>query len=100
MSCQLFGMDGGVIWPSAEFTEVTNGTLSQGSLTNPMAGPRPHHAELADFANCVRGDRPSPVPWTETLRVIAILEAIYQSQESGREVEVKASDFPELAPGP
>jgi predicted dehydrogenase len=96
MSCQLFGLDGGVKWPSAEFTEVTNGAISQGSLTNPMAGPPPHHAELADFAACVRDDLPSPVPWSETIRVIAILEAIYQSQESGREVEVQVSDFPRL----
>jgi len=96
MSCQLFGLDGGVEWPSAEFTEVTNGALSQGNLTNPMAGPPPHHAELADFATCVRDDLPSPIPWSESIRVIAILEAIYQSQESGREVEVKASVFPEL----
>jgi hypothetical protein len=29
------------------------------------------------------------VPWTETISVIGILEAIYASQELGREVPVK-----------
>jgi predicted dehydrogenase len=96
LSCQLFGMEGGVKWPSGEFANVAGGALSQGSLTNPISGPPPHHAELADFADCVRQDRPSPVPWTETIRVIAILEAIYQSQKSGREVAVPASVFPKL----
>lgn len=96
MSCQLFGMDGGVKWPSGEFANVAGGALAQGNVTNPITGPPPHHAELADFAACVLEDRPSPIPWTETIRVIAILEAIYQSQKNGREVAIPASGFPKL----
>jgi len=97
VSCQLFGLEGGVRWPSGDFANVVGGALSQGNLTNPTDGPPPHHAELADFAACVREDLPSPIPWTETIRVIAILEAIYQSQKSGREVAIRASGFPKLA---
>jgi hypothetical protein len=33
--------------------------------------------------------RPSPVPWTETIKVIGILEAVYASQARGREIILK-----------
>ena len=97
MSCQLFGLEGGVKWPSTEFTGVTGGALEQGTLENPGRVVPPHHAELAAFADCVRGDLPSPVPWTESIRVIAILEAIYQSQSRGGEVTVRAGSLPKIA---
>ena len=89
MTAQLFGTKGGVKWPNAEFTTVINGTHAQGSLTNPTAVPHPHWNEIAAFTDCVINDKPSPVPWTETIKVIGILEAVYRSQEKGREVAVK-----------
>ncbi len=96
MSCQLFGLEGGVRWPSGETVEVTGGALAQGHLENPGLDIPPHHAELAAFATCVRDDLPSPVPWTESIRVISILESIYQSQERGREVAVRAGSLPKI----
>ena len=96
MSCQLFGLEGGVKWPSAEFTGVSGGALHQGVLENSGRSIPPHHAEIAAFAQCVREDLPSPVPWTESIRVIAILEAIYQSQARGREVAVLAGAMPKV----
>jgi hypothetical protein len=33
--------------------------------------------------------KPSPVPWTETIKVIAILESVYAAQKKGTEVKVK-----------
>jgi len=89
LSCQLFGTEGGVKWPSGEFATVTGGTFVQGSLTAPHRVERPHAEEIKAFHDCVVNDKPSPVPWTETLRVIAILEAIYESQAKGREIVLK-----------
>jgi predicted dehydrogenase len=96
MSCQLFGMEGGVKWPTGAFNTVTGGVLVDGLLEKAGRVIPPHHAELADFAACVREDRPSPIPWTESIRVIAILEAIYQSQKRGREVAVRAGRLPKI----
>lgn len=88
MSFQLFGMKGGVKWPSAEFATVQNRTFMQGTLTWPVTIERPHTEEIKAFYDSVVNHKPTPVPWTETIRVIAILEAIYRSQTAGREVTV------------
>ena len=89
MSCQVFGMNGGVKWPSAEFATVTGGSFAQGTLTAARNVERPHSEEIKAFYECVVNRKPSPVPWTETIRVIAILESLYAAQKLGREVVVK-----------
>jgi predicted dehydrogenase len=89
MSFQLYGMDGGVKWPSGEFATVKGRSLMQGTLTWPRRVERPHTDEIIAFHDCVVNNKPSPVPWTETIKVIAILEAVYQSGRSGKEVAVK-----------
>jgi predicted dehydrogenase len=86
MSCQLYGMHGGVKWPSGEFAAVQAGVFTQGTLMLPTQVDKPHWEELRAFHDCIVNGTPSPVPWRETLKVIAILEAIYESQEQGREV--------------
>jgi predicted dehydrogenase len=88
LAAQLFGTKGGIKWPAAEFSTVTNGTFAQGTLTHPVQVPHPHWNEIAAFTDCVVNGKPSPVPWTETIRVIGILEGVYQSQLAGREVAV------------
>ena len=50
---------------------------------------KPHIEEIKAFYECVTRDRPSPVPWTETIRVIAVLEAIYRSEVTGKEVSIR-----------
>lgn len=87
---QLYGTKGGIKWPDARFVTVVNGTHAQGGLTHPVAVPHPHWNEIAAFHNCVVHGQPSPVPWTETIKVIGILEAVYASSEAGREVDVPA----------
>jgi predicted dehydrogenase len=86
---QIFGRKGGVKWPSADFATVTNGTFAQGTLTNPVAVPHPHWNEIAAFVDCIVNHKPSPVPWTETIKVIGILEAVYASSTQGREIDLK-----------
>jgi predicted dehydrogenase len=86
MSCQLFGLNGGVKWPAGEFAAVQAGIFTQGTLTLPMQVEKPHYEELRAFRDCIVEGKPSPVPWRETHKVIAILEAIYTSQKEGREI--------------
>jgi predicted dehydrogenase len=89
MSFQLFGTEGGVKWPAGEFASVQGGSFTQGTVTAPCKVERPHTEEIKAFHDCVVNHKPSPVPWTETIKVIAILEAIYKSQEQGKEVAIK-----------
>lgn len=89
MSCQLFGTKGGVKWPSAEFATVQGRVFSQGTLTNPRSVEKPFGVEIKAFYEAVVNHQPSPVPWTETIKVIGILEAVYASQQRGREIILK-----------
>lgn len=89
VSCQLFGMNGGVKWPSTEFATVAGRSFVQGTLAPPQRVEKPHTEEIKAFHQCLTQNKPSPVPWTETIRVIAILEAIYKAGKVGREVSIK-----------
>jgi predicted dehydrogenase len=89
LSFQLYGREGGVKWPSGEFATVKGRSLMHGTLTWPRRVERPHADEIIAFHDSVVNHKPSPVPWTETIKVIAILEAIYQSGRTGKEVAVK-----------
>ena len=93
LSCQLYGMNGGVKWPSGEFAAVQAGVFTQGTLMLPTRVDKPHWEELRAFHDCIVNGTPSPVPWRETLKVIAILEAIYESQEQEREVTLDLSSL-------
>lgn len=85
-SFQLFGTKAGVHWPSAQFATVHNGVFVDGKLSHARRIERTHSEEIAAFCAAIRAGHASPVPWRETLRVTAILEAIYESQRLGREV--------------
>ena len=86
MSCQLFGLKGGLKWPDGQFASVQGGIFAQGSLTYPTQVDSAYYEELRAFHACIVNDGASPVPWRETEKVIAILEAIYVSQREGREI--------------
>lgn len=63
------------------------GTVRWGA---PAIAPR-HPSSPPDFAAfvnaCLQGG-PSPVPWTETLATIELIDAVYRAVREGREVEV------------
>ncbi len=86
MGCQLFGLKGGLKWPDGHFASVQGGVFAQGSLTYPTHVENAYLEELRAFHDCIVNGTPSPVPWRETEKVIAILEAIYISQREGREI--------------
>lgn len=82
------GMKGKISWPDGKFASVQNGVLYDTEIKCATGLP-PHTQELYAFYDCVTSNKPSPVPYQETVKVIAILEAIYESSRLGREVKVK-----------
>jgi predicted dehydrogenase len=87
-SFQLFGTEAGVHWPSGEIASVNNGVFVDGKLAYPTRIEKTHTHEIKLFYDAIKNGGPSPVPWTETIHVIAILEAIYASQKQGREIVI------------
>ncbi len=88
-SATLFGHRGSLSWPSGEYFTAVNRTLVDSTIL-PVTGLRPSHTEeIVAFADAIRNGKPSPVPWTDSLNVISILEAIYESARLGREIRVE-----------
>lgn len=86
VSFVLFGKKGSVTWPLNEVCSCVNGTFVTGQVSPGKKLQPPHTEEIFAFAKAIREDLPSPVPVEETLRVIAILEGIYRSAETGGEI--------------
>ncbi len=87
-SAMLFGHKGSLHWPSGEYSTAVNRTLVDSTIL-PVTGLKQSHTEeILAFAEAIRQRKPSPVPYTDSLNVITILEAIYKSAKLGREVRV------------
>jgi predicted dehydrogenase len=89
----LYGTRAGAHWPKCEIYE-TNNTLKQHYnriLKSTKEALRPHHQEIVDFAQAIIDGGPSPVTSESSLQVQMILEALYKSQETGREVLIPSS---------
>ena len=83
----LYGDKGGSHWPSNELM-VTNNDHQQHyniQLQN-VATHAPHAKECMVFAEAVANGGPSPVPAEQSLIVISILDGLYKSSKTGREV--------------
>jgi len=88
LRCTILGTKAGVVWPSGEVATSQNGLLVDAKLT-----PKPTHrsapeAQIRAFYDCVVDNKPSPVPPEQSLEVIRILDAIYRSQRTRREVRL------------
>ena len=84
----LYGTKAGAHWPSCVLYE-TNNQLKQHydrALKRTADKIRPHYQECVEFAEAIVSGSPSPVPTEQSLQVGQILEALYKSQETGREV--------------
>lgn len=85
---RLYGIGGCLEWPECKYHSARQRVLFDAQL-EPVAGlQKPHTAELYAFHDCVCNNTDSPVPWTETIKVIAILESVYKSQAQGKEIKV------------
>jgi len=85
-SATLLGRKAAIQWPTGHFHTAINRTLVDGKVL-PHAGRKPAHTEeIIAFADAIRNNKPSPVPIDQTIRVIAILEAIMKSSQINKEV--------------
>jgi predicted dehydrogenase len=71
----------------AEYITKKAGQLAKGTLLEYPELTRNPYEEMVD---CIQGNRPFPVTAMEGLRIQQILDALYASAKTGREVEVKA----------
>ena len=88
-SAHLFGQKSSIKWPTGEYASVVNGALVDGTIRE-MSGLHPAHSEeILAFVKAIRGGLPSPVPVSQTIKVISILEAIVESGKTGREITLE-----------
>lgn len=86
----LYGVNGGARWPACKLfqTNTTTSQLYTTQLEVTRDSVSPHALECMEFARAIIEGAPSPVPAEQSLQVIAILDAIYQSEYSGREIRL------------
>jgi predicted dehydrogenase len=92
MQMWLYGSRGGCHWPDGKLLDSNPETKQfynrMLQLTqDPM---EPHALECVEFARCVAEELPSPVPAEQSLQVMTILDGIYRSQATGREVTLES----------
>ncbi len=87
----LYGIEGGGRWPALHFNRETDGLLINERVINADEG-KGHRNEMRAFVAAVRTGGPSPVPAEQSLQVSKILEAMYRSAETGREVRLDGAE--------
>ncbi|MCM8804403.1 MAG: Gfo/Idh/MocA family oxidoreductase [Candidatus Omnitrophica bacterium] len=89
-STTLFGTEGGIKWPSGKLAKEKYGVLQNIELMIDLLPDNPpHHEEIRVFFECVKEDKEVPVKPEESLEVIKMLEGIYISSETGKELIFK-----------
>ena len=90
----ILGTEGGAYLEPANDANTRIFREESGTLTDttPMFLPKAgtHEAELRAFVQAIADDTPVPVPGEQGLIVTRILDALYQSAETGREVRMTA----------
>ena len=84
----LMGTDAGAEWPECTIHGEAAGSVTDTTLTYPDDKVGGHQKEIAAFTDAVLNGKPSPVPTEQSLNVIRILDGLYRSYESGKEVTV------------
>jgi predicted dehydrogenase len=90
MQMWLYGTGGGAHWPKVEILQSNYDTQQmynyQLKRTDDLA--EPHAQECIEFAQAIVDGAPSPVPAEQSRQVMQILNAVYESQKTGREVRL------------
>lgn len=86
----LYGTKGGLVLPEATFHHTDNERQHQYDVALKYLpnAHRPHNFECMEFARAIAEGGPSPVPAEQSLQVQSILNGIYESQETGKEVRL------------
>ncbi len=90
MQMWLYGTKGGSHWPKGEIYYTNYKTQQHVNETLQITRDtmEPHALECVEFAQAIVDDAPSPVPAEQSLQVLTILDGIYRSQQSGKEVSL------------
>jgi len=89
--CNLFGEHGAALWNPLRMHRAMHGSLV--NVTPTVDSPRNVYkqaveAQIASFVDAVRKGSPSPSSVQEALTVMRLVDAIYRSAETGREVKL------------
>ncbi len=90
-SARLFGSKSSVHWPSGEYSSTVGPSLVDGVIEEATGLQGSHTEEIHAFVKAIREGAPSPVPIEQTIKVIAILEAIVESGKTSKEVVLAPS---------
>jgi predicted dehydrogenase len=90
MKLSLYGDKAGAVWPEARLHWTDNDKkrlydVKLGALDDRIP---PHARECMAFADAIENNEPSPVPPEESLNLIAILDGLYTSAQTGHEVKL------------
>lgn len=88
----LFGSEAGIAWPECEVYSTSASKCFVDAKIEFLPGEAPHHKVIRAFAESVMGDTEVPVPPSQSLAVISILEGLYKSQKTGSEVVLAKAD--------
>jgi predicted dehydrogenase len=90
MQMWLYGTKGGSLWPNCEIYYTNYATHQHINETLQITRDtlEPHALECVEFAQAIVDDAPSPVPAEQSLQVLTILDGIYRSEQSGKEVSL------------
>lgn len=88
MQSSVYGTEAGAEWPACVIYGEKNGELLDTKVI-PKRNYIAHTREIGEFADAIRNRRRSPVPPEESVRVVAILEALYRSSVTGRDEKIK-----------
>ena len=89
MQMWLYGDKAGVQWPDNEIVSTNNATQQMmNTKLQQAAGGEPYALECVAFADAVANGKPSPVPAEESLDVITILDGLYRSAATKKEVSL------------
>ncbi len=87
MQMWLYGDQAGAHWPSNEILTTRNETRQHLNTTLQIkTGGEAHAEECMAFAEAIALGQPSPVPAEQSRNVMAILDGLYRSAETKREV--------------
>jgi predicted dehydrogenase len=91
MRMWLYGTKGGAFWPKCEIYQTNNETkqhYNRQLILRPEQNEA-HVQEIVEFAQTIATGGESLVPAEQSLQVALILDAVYKSQATGREVIIE-----------
>jgi predicted dehydrogenase len=84
---EIYGAKGGLVKNPAKLIREEVSGMTTASLA--VSDEDCYKLQLEDFARVIRGEKESRVPVEDGLQVQRMLNALYRSAETGREVDVE-----------